>query len=372
MTEVQSLFKNVALVCDWMIDIGGAERVFFELMKLFPHADIYTSVCLEKHKKMFEGRKVYVSFIQSIPWIYRYHKLCLFLRPYAFESFDFSKYDLVISSSSAESKGIITKPSTLHICYCHTPTRYFWSHYHEYMHFLEFWVWNVFARFMMPSFIHRLREWDFVAAQRVDYFLANSYNTKRRIAKYYKRDAEVVYPCIDWNSFFVWEKEDFYLCVWRVVPYKKFDLLVDVFNNNKKPLVILTSTRNHLQKKLQKKSRSNIIWKIGVGEKEKRWYYSKAKAFVFPADEDFWMVMVEAIASGTPVIAYASWWAKEIVKEWENGMFFFHQTPESLQEAIEAFEKRSFDGEMIRKSAQSFDVSVFHENVTSFLQRIYT
>lgn len=236
---------------------------------------------------MFQGKKIFTSFIQNIPFLNRSHKLALGLRPYAFESFDLSAYDIVISSTTAEAKGIITKPHTIHISYCHTPTRYFWSHYHEYLKMMEFGWLNPLAKYIMPKWVHKLRQWDFLAAQRVDYFVSNSHTTKNRIEKYYKKSAHTIYPGIDTSEFYLSEKKDFYLYVGRVIPYKKFDLIVEAFNKNKKPLIICTNTPNALQKELQSISHDNIQWIVHPSKEQLRQYYSEAKAFLFPPEEDF-------------------------------------------------------------------------------------
>jgi glycosyltransferase involved in cell wall biosynthesis len=266
--------KKIALICDWINDWGGAELVLSHILEIFPQADIYTSVFWQEKNPIFVGRNITPSFIQKIPFLNKSHKMALTLRPLAFESFDLSQYDIVISSSSAESKGVITKPDCLHICYCHTPTRYFWSHYHEYMSMMEFGILNPLAKWLMPKLIHRLRKWDFCAAQRPDYFLANSENTAQRIKKYYNRDATVLYPGIEiprdrqlpsYNFLSKGEmklQKDFYLAVGRCIPYKKFDLLIEAFNKNGKKLVCVTNTDNKLYQKLKKISGPNIEWKL--------------------------------------------------------------------------------------------------------------
>lgn len=227
------------------------------------------------------------------------------LRPYAFESFDLSEYDIVISSSSAESKGVITKPETLHFCYCHTPTRYFWSHYHEYLNMTEFGFLNPIAKWLMPKIIHKLRMWDFLSSKRVDYFIANSKNTASRINKYYKKEACVIYPGLDLENIpFSEEKQDYYFYNGRCIPYKKFDLIVDAFNKNGKKLIIATNTDNKLYRSLKAKSKENITWKFGLNLDEINEIHSKARAFLFPPEEDFGLVPIAAMASGTPVIAY--------------------------------------------------------------------
>lgn len=373
--------KKIAIVCDWIKDWWGAELVLAQFLEIFPKADIFTSVFFQKENPVFKWRKITTSFIQKIPILNKSHKLALTLRPKAFESFDLSNYDIVISSTSAESKWIITKPETLQICYCHTPTRYFWSHYHEYLDMMEFWILNFLWKWLMPKIVHNLRKWDFIAAQRPDYFLANSKNTASRIEKYYKREAEVIYPCIDTEKFELQEKkEDFYLYVWRCIPYKKFDLIVDAFNKNSKKIIIVTNTNNKLYKKLKSISKENITWKLSISREETRDLFKRAKAFLFPVEEDFWLVPIEAMACGTPVIAYWKWWALETVIPPSNSslskeggqaptwLFFEEQTSESLNKAIEEFEKMKFDAKKIREYSLKFDKKEFEKNILKFVK----
>lgn len=360
--------KKIAIICDWIKDFWGAELVLSHMMEAFPNADIYTSIFYQEKNPLFKNRKIFTSFIQKIPLLNRSHKLALMLRPYAFESFDLSKYDIVISSSSAESKGVITKPDTLHFCYCHTPTRYFWSHYHEYLSMMEFGFLNPLAKWLMPKLVHSLRLWDFLASKRVDFFIANSQNTASRIQKYYKRESSVIYPGIETDQFFLTEKKDFYLYVGRVIPYKKFDLIVETFNKNKKPLIIVTNTKNKLQKQLEKISWPNIIWKKDVSREELRHLYAQSKAFLFPPEEDFGLVPIEAMVSGTPVIAYKKWGALETVVEGKTWIFFKTQSVRSLTNAIEQFETLSWDAELIRKHAQNFDKNIFMQNLKFFIE----
>ncbi len=376
--------KKIAIVCDWIKDWGGAELVLSHMLEIFPKADIFTSVFFQKNNPVFEWKKITTSFIQKIPILNKSHKLALTLRPLAFESFDLSEYDIVISSTSAESKWVITKPETLFICYCHTPTRYFWSHFHEYLWMMEFWILNFLWKSFAPRIIHKLRIWDFVASQRPDYFLANSINTKNRIKKYYKREAKVIYPWIEVEKFSKTlspesslpdvekgatkkEKEDFYLYVWRCIPYKKFDLIVDSFNKNWKKVILVTNTDNKLYRDLKVKSKKNIIWKLNISRKKTRDLFTNAKAFLFPPEEDFWLVPIEAQAWWTPIIAYGSGWALETVVEWKTGIFFEEQTVESFNQAIEKFEKLKFDSVEIRKQAEKFDKKKFQEELLDFV-----
>lgn len=362
-------WKKIAIVCDWIKDIWWAEVVLAQLLEIFPEADIFTSVFFQQNNPLFDWRKIFTSSIQKIPFLNKSHKLALTLRPKAFENFDLSSYDIVISSTSAESKWVITKPETLQICYCHTPTRYFWSHYHEYLQMMEFWILNPIWKYFMPKIVWKLRKWDFCAAYRPDFFIANSKNTASRIKKYYKRKSEVIYPWVDTEKFeFNEQKEDFYLYVWRCIPYKKFDLIVDAFNKNWKKIIIITNTENKLYKNLKSKSKENIDWKINLDFSEIKKYYSKAKCFLFPPEEDFWLVPIEAQASGTPVIAFWKWWALETILENETWIFFQEQTVKSLNSAIEKFEKMDFDYKKIRKHSQKFDKKYFKENLLNFIK----
>jgi len=366
--------KKIAVVCDWIKDWGGAEVVLEHILEVFPQADVYSSIFFQADRPIFAGRKIVTSFLQRIPFLNKLHKFIPMLRPLAFEQMDLSEYDIVISSSSAESKGIITKPETLHICYCHTPTRYYWSHYFEYFNRLEFWILNPIAKWMMPKIIHKMRQWDYCAAQRVDFFIANSYNTANRIAKYYRRESEVIHPGVEVDDFlFREDKEDYYFYVGRVIPYKKFDLLVDAFNINGKKLILATSTDNKLYRELVAKSRSNIEWRFWISNADKKRVIALAKAMLFPPEEDFGIVPIEAMAAGTPVIAYGKGGALETVIEnrpflGPTGVFFCEQTVESLNDAIERFESMEFDYKRIREHAYNFDVRVFKEKLVKFIE----
>jgi len=361
--------KKIAIICDWLKDFGWAEIVISHLLEIFPQADIFTSVFFMEWNEIFKWKKITTSFIQKIPFLNKSHKLVLMLRPYAFESFNLSEYDIVISSSSAESKWVITKPETLHFCYCHTPTRYFWSHYHEYLNMTEFGFLNPLARWLMPKIIHSLRIWDFIASNRVDYFIANSKNTLLRIKKYYKKDAEVIYPWLDIENIpFSEEKEDYYFYNWRCIPYKRFDLIIDAFNKNWKKIIISTNTDNKLYRKLKAKSKENIIWKFWLSLEEINKIHSKAKAFLFPPEEDFGLAPIAAMASGTPVIAYKKWWSLETVLDWITWIFFENQSIRSLNNAIKEFENMTFNPKKIKEHALKFDKKIFQKKLVDFIE----
>lgn len=361
---------KIAIVCDWLKDYGWAEQVLRDMLEIFPQADIYSSVYFTSaHLDFLKWKNVQVSYIQKLPFFAKRPKLSLTFRPTAFESFDLSAYDIVICSTSAESKWVITKPDCLQICYCHTPTRYFWSDYHRYKNMMEFGILNPIWKILMFPIIHKLRLWDFVAAQRPDYFIANSHNTTRRIRHYYGRESEVIYPGVDVSEFTrAKKKKDFYLAVSRCIPYKKLDLLVDTFNQNGKKLTIVTNTNNKLYKTLKDKSEKNISWKLSISRKETIKLYSEAKAFLFPAEEDFGITPLEACASHTPVIAFAKWWALETVIDGKTGVFFSEQNTTSLSAAIERFEAFNFQDKDFKKQVERFEKKVFQKKLEEFIR----
>ena len=363
--------NRIAIIADWLIDFGWAELVISHLLEAFPEADIYTSVCYTDHP-MLVGRRVYTSWLQQIPFLNRRHKLAGILRPWAFRSFDLSGYDIILSSSSAEAKnaGYIKRgENTTHFCYCHTPTRYYWSHYEEYRNMMEFGIFNPIARFVLDRLIGWLRKLDYEAAQWVDYFIANSENTRGRIEKYYDRESEVIYPGVNIPVIpTTWEKWDYYLGLGRCIPYKRFDLLVDAFNQNWKKLILCTATDTPLFRELRARSKPNIEWKYRVSNEEKDKLMQWAKAFLFPPLEDFWLVPIEAMAMGTPVIAYGEWGALETVVDGVTGLFFSPQTPMALNDGIKKFETMKWDREKIREHVEKFSKERFQKNIQEFIE----
>lgn len=340
---------------------GGAERVLLALHEMFPDAPFYTSVYDEKGAAWaLSFPKIYTSFLQKIPFAKRAHEFLGTFMPLAFETFNFDKYDLVISVTSEAAKGIITKPGTLHICYMLTPTRYLWSHYDLYFK-------SPILRFISKPVVNYLRVWDKIAASRPDKIIAISTEVARRIKKYYGRDSEIVFPPVDdfsshrkklllrgpllgaaSRNFF----DDAYLYVGRLVQYKKVDLLVDVFNKLGKKLVIVGSGSE--EKRLKTKSKKNIKFVGEVSDGELIGYYCGAKALIMPQEEDFGITSVEAQSFGVPVIAYNKGGAQDTVIDGKTGVLFSGQNFRSLADAIAKFEKMSFNDKLLAENAARF------------------
>ncbi len=357
---------KIALVFDWMTTRGGAERVNLHLAQIFPNADIFTSVINFKKFPELKTRNVTSSFLQKIPFAKSKHQLFLSLMPYAYEGFDLSQYDLVISSSHSCAKGIITKPETLHICYCHAPMRYAWNDWHKYINEYKL---PSFIKSIGKKMIHKIRMWDKISADRPDFYFANSLCTQNRIRKYYRKNSEILYPSINTKSFNLSNvTEDYFLAVGRLTPYKRFDLLVETFNKNKLPLKIVGTGVE--EEALKKSAKGNIKFLGYVSEKKLRQLYQNCKALVFPQLEDFGITPLEVMASGKPVIAYKAGGALETVIENKTGVFFKEQTHESLNQAITEFQKQKFNNLEIRKHAEKFDQQKFKEKLLTQIAKL--
>lgn len=356
---------KIALVFDWMTVAGGAEKVNLKLHEMFPHADIFTSVYNPKKVKGFDSANIKTSFIQHLPLSKKYHQLYLGLMPYAYESFDLSAYDIVISSSHSCAKGVITKPETMHVCYCHTPMRYAWDNWHKY---IDEYKMNRVLKSLGKRRIHSLRMWDRLSADRVDYFIANSSTTKRRIAKYYKRPSTTIFPMVDTSKFKTSNNtKGYFLAVGRLIPYKRFDLVVDTFNKIGLPLKIVG--RGVMEDELKKKANSNIEFIGYANDTILKNIYSQAEALIFPQVEDFGITAIESIASGRPVIAYKKGGALDTVREEESGIFFNKQTVQSLKDAIEKYQKNKnkFNTDKIKELSKEFDEKEFEKRLYKFL-----
>ncbi len=359
---------RVAVVHDWLTNIAGAEKVVFEMLKVFPQAEVFTSVYRpEVFGDALKGHKVHASFLQKVPFARKKHQLFPVLRRYAFESFDFSDYDLVISSSTAEAKGIITPESTLHISYIHTPTRYFWSHYDQYSKNPGFGVLDPVVRFQLKRTIKASRQWDFAAAQRPDVLLANSLTVQKRIEKYYKRAAEVLYPPVDTKRFAKPHSrpsdvpDSYFVVASRLIPYKRFDIAVQASQKAGKQLVVVGGGSE--LKKLKEMADDSVIFKGHATDDDLVAYVQHAEALLFPGEEDFGIAPVEAMAAGTPVIAYASGGATETVIPGETGELIQSQSVGAFTEALTGFEAQNYSTQTLQKHAEKFSESNFSEQL---------
>ena len=363
------MIMRIALVHDYLNQYGGAERVLEALAELFPNAPIYTLIYDRKiTDRILPGRKIRASFLQKFPFVKSHHRFFPPLMPLAVERFDLSEYDLVISDSAAFSKGVITKSDALHICYCHTPTRYAWDDSHKYVR--EFNM-SILAKIFVPFFMNYLRLWDREAAYRVDKFICNSNFVAKRIEKYYKQKATVIYPPVDAEFFIPSFKpvDNYYLMVGRLLVYKRFDIAIEAFNRLELPLKIIGDGPE--MKKLKKLANWNIEF-LGELEGEKlRNYYQNCQALIFPQEEDFGIVALEAMACGRPVIAYQGGGALESIKQGETGLFFKEQTVGSLIEAIKNFRPEKFNPKLIRQHALRFDKEIFKKKIKDFIEKQY-
>jgi glycosyltransferase involved in cell wall biosynthesis len=359
--------KKIALVVDWLINPGGAERVVLALHQMFPEAPIFAPIYDPQKATAFQDAEVRTSFLQKFPLAQKIYPKLLPLMPYAVESFDLSDFDLVISSSSSGcSKGIITKPATRHICYCHTPMRAAWDDFHEYQKTFgaSFLSWPM--RKIIPAVMHKIRLWDYLASVRVDEFIANSEFVRQRIRKYYRREAQVIYPPVEVDRFTVSKKAgEYFLAIGRLVPYKRFDLIVEAFNILKLPLKIVGVGKD--LKNLKRRANSNIEFLGFVEERDLPEIYACAQGLIFPQAEDFGIVAVEAQAAGRPVVALRAGGALETVRENTTGIFFDEQSVESLVLAVRQCVEKKWDAGKIRRNAERFSVQEFKKRIGKLL-----
>lgn len=358
---------NIAIVHDYLNQRGGAERVLECFIDLFPSAPIYTIVSdLSVMPEKIRNAEIHHSFIQSIPFSRKHYKKMIMWFPLAVEQFDLRQYDVILSSSSAFAKGVITNPNQLHICYCYTPMRYVWDLYHQYM---KEDIKNPIYRLLLPPILHRIRMWDQATAQRVDYFIADSHNVAQRIKKYYGRDSTVIYPPVNLSRFYLsYQSEDFYLIVSRLIPYKRIDLVIEVFNRLKLPLVIIGD--GYDRKRLEAMAGPTVNMLGFQPDEVIAEYYAKCKAFILPGEEDFGITPLEAQASGKPVIAYGKGGAVETVVEGVTGVFFREPTPDSLIEAIERLNRLEINPENCRRQALKFTEEAFKSNILNYIESL--
>ena len=354
---------KTALVHDWMNQIGGAEDVLEALVQMRPEAPIYTSLYwADKMPAHWRDWDIRTSFIDKIPGARRHHQPLLPLYPLAFEQFDFSAYDLVISNKSGFCHGIITDTNTLHLCYCLTPTRYVWR-YHQYAEQENL---SPLVRRLLPPFLTQLRQWDRLAADRVDDFIAISEVVRRRIAKIYHREATIIYPPVDTSRFMPSAHvDDYYLFVGRLVPYRRLDVLIEAFNRLRLPLVIAGTGRDH--ERLAALAGPDITFLGYVPDADLPDLMARCRAFIFPGEEDFGIAPIQAMAAGRPVIAYAAGGALDTVIPGQTGALFTEQTAAAIMETVRAFAPQEIAVATLRAQARRYDVDVFRRRITDFV-----
>jgi glycosyltransferase involved in cell wall biosynthesis len=355
---------KTVLIHDWLVSLGGAEKVLDAIFSLYP-SSIYTLV---KREGSFDGSsfaeaKIVTSFIQKLPFALQNHRNYLPFFASAIESFDLSDFDVILSSSHAVAKGVKVREGQLHICYCHTPMRYAWDLQGEYLSQLS----GIKERLAKWTLSH-LRKWDVGNLEGVHHFVANSHYIAERIKRIYGREAEVIYPPVQTELFkFQQDKEDFYLTMSRLVPYKRVDLIVEAFSKMPSKRLIVIGDGPEMER-IKKLAESNVELLGFQSDAVVRDYLSRARGFIFAAEEDFGIAPVEAQAAGTPVIAYGKGGVLETVIENQTGIFFDEQTISSLVEAIGQFEKMQFDPQRIRLNAERFNETRFKKEFKQFVE----
>jgi glycosyltransferase involved in cell wall biosynthesis len=365
---------KIAIVHDFLTYWGGAEQVLRSFHRIWPEAPIYTLLYDEKFvKKYFPNAKIKGSFLQKFPKFLRNRKKYLLpLNAIAPETFDLKDFDLVISSSSSFAKGVIVKPKTTHICYCHTPTRFLWDWHKEYLRennqgFLK--------KLLAAPTLHYLRMWDKSVADRVDYFIANSRTTQKRIEKFYRRKADVICPPVDVDKFKIKneklkiKEKDYFLVVSRLSPYKKIDAAIEAFNKLDWPLLIIGAGEQ--EKNLKKISGKNIKFLGFKEEDELPAYYQNARALIFPGEDDFGITMQESMAAGTPVIALRKGGAIENVIEGVTGEFFDHPVAPLIAEAVVRFveNENKYNRETVMAAAEKFSRERFEKEIKEYAEK---
>jgi glycosyltransferase involved in cell wall biosynthesis len=357
---------RIALVHDHLTQLGGAERVLEVFQNLWPSAPTFTLLYDKKQMEPIFGHKdIRPSFLQSFPGAVRRMRWLLPLMPLATEHYPLQEYDVVLSSASAFAKGVITNPRAVHICYCHTPTRYLWSDAVSYIEELQA---PKLVKILLPLVQSALRAWDRLAADRVDVFIANSKTVQDRIKKYYNRDSTVIYPPVNTEEFVISNApKTSFLIGGRLVSYKRYDLVIEAFNRLALPLIIFGTGPE--EAKLRAMAKSNIQFVGRVSDDERARLFANAIAFIHPQEEDFGLTPVESMAAGRPVIAYRKGGATESVIDGVTGIFFNEQSWESLAETLLHFDEKKFSPMHIKAHAEQFSVANFrkamHEIVTN-------
>ena len=360
---------KVALVCDWLEGIGGGERVVLAMHKMYPDAPIYTSQYNSDNLPMFKDADVRTTWLQKLPT--KLKKFLPPLRAYVFSRLDLSDYDLVISISGAEAKGVKTGPKTTHICYCHSPTQYYWIRQEEYLKQPGFpFGFNWLARVSLKILESPLKRWDKHAAKQPDYIIANSTYTKDNIKRYYKRDSVVICPPVDVERFRLSKPVPRHglVIAGRQTPYKRIDLAIESANKLKLPLIVIGNGPDH--KRLEKIADRNVTFLTNVNDLVIVEHFQTSLLFLFPNADDFGIVAVEALSAGTPVVAYKKGGALDYIKEGKNGIFFDKQTVPVMAKAIEKALKKKFNYEEISRSTSIYSEDRFKKEVKKYIKRV--
>ena len=359
---------KVGLVHDHLNQLGGAVRVLKVFCEMYPESPVHTLIYDEKNThQLFSDYKIIESFIAKFPLARKKFRWYLPMMVPATESYDLSGYDVILSDSSGLAKGVITPPKTLHVCYCHTPTRYLWSDHNEIIDKLER---NWLVGRLSLMYRSYLRVWDRLAADRVDRFIANSQFVARRIKKYYHRDSVVINPPVKTDNFKISDDiGDYYLIISRLRPYKKVDVAIEAFNKLGLPLYVIGEGEE--KEKLRAMAGPGIKFLGYVSEEKKRKYLSRCKAFIHPQEEDFGITPVESMASGRPVIAYGAGGALETVVPNKTGILFDEQSWEALADAVIHFKSDEFNPEEIKAYTRKFDVEEFKKRINSFVEHAW-
>ncbi|HCD7845938.1 TPA: glycosyltransferase family 4 protein, partial [Klebsiella michiganensis] len=366
---------NIGIVADWFVTYAGSEKIVAEFIELFPDSELYSVVdFLSKENKLhFKNKEITTTFIQNLPFSKKKYQSYLPLMPLAIEQLDVSKHDIILSSSHAVAKGILTGPDQLHISYVHSPIRYAWDLQHQYLR--EAGLSKGLKATLARWLLHKIRIWDCRTANGVDHFIANSQFIARRIKKVYGRKADVIYPAVDVERFALQtNKQDYYMTASRMVPYKRMDLIVEAFSHMPTKRLVVIGDGPEMNK-IKSKATNNIEILGYQPNDVMQKYMSEAKAFVFAAEEDFGITPVEAQACGTPVIAYGKGGALETIisieKEDPTGLFFYKQDVESLVEAISKFElsRDSILPENCRANALKFSAERFREEIKHYVEQ---
>lgn len=363
---------KVAIVCDWLTGTGGAERVVLQLHKMFPEAPIYTSQydsdpAIWYGDEWFSGADIRTGWLQKLPPSLK--KFLPLFRFWYFSHLNLDEYDLVISSSGAEAKAVKTKSGTKHVSYIHAPTHYYWMRYDDYLKNPGFGRADPLARWGLKLLVGPLRKFDYKAAQRPDYLLANSRFTAAQIQKYYGRQATVVHPPVDVERFdiSVSEPRRGFITAGRQTPYKKIDLAVAACSELNLPLIVIGNGPDN--RRLRKLAGKSVTFLRNVDDKQLAHYFKTSSGFIFPGVDDFGIVAVEALAAGTPVIAYGQGGALDYING-KTGLLFKEQSVKSLCTVLKSFEDKRFNESAISQYAQRFSAAAFRDNLQGFLKKL--